>query len=269
MVSQAPNGLTTDNSKGCAAADRREALRLICRPRYACERPTGVNLFGWAMTVAGLLALGLGLALLAWAVAGLLRQRPMAGEHLLAGGIVVLYAGFFAKLWSAFRTRPDWRVAPEVPCRVKLFAALGSAVSASLAAAMLAVALFSVCARQMFDRGIEAVAGMDVGKVPVLLTALGLTFLFMVWWFLFQALGELRAWSRSALAAVLAASVALAVGFFVADRSGWLADDGNAVVLSVVLPVGLLAVVGLMLQASMATGRSVASHFHQDEFEQG
>jgi hypothetical protein len=40
-------------------------------------------------------------------------------------------------------------------------------------------------------------------------------------------------------------------------------------VLSVVLPVGLLAVVGLMLQASMATGRSVASHFHQDEFEQG
>jgi hypothetical protein len=246
---------------------RRAALRLLCQPKFERAQPRGVNLFGWLMVALGLAAAGFGLALLAWSVSGLLRNRPLAGEHLFAGGVGVLYFLFFARLWHGFRTLPDWRTALDVPHRVKVFAALGSAISASLAAGAAALAVFAICAKQTFLNCMDFVGAGDVGKIQVILATVGAAFLFLVGWYLFQALAELREWARAALATVLAATVALAIACVVADGAGWLADGVRTVTLAVSALLGGLAAVGLVLQACLATGRDVAKCFHAYEFE--
>jgi len=264
----APNGSGKKGpggqTRGREPEARRAELREWCKPSFDGPQPAGINVFGWIMTGVGLLAALGFVGLLCYSVVNLLRHRALAGEHLFAAGIGLLFALFFARVWHGFRTLPDWRVALDVPRSAKLFSAGGSALSACGAAGALATLIFAVCAKATFLRFMENIGSANVGKVQVIFTSGVLFFHFLLLWYLFQGMMELREWVRTALAMVLLGTTALAVAGVIADT--WVLSDvlenrGITVVCSV---AGLLAALGVLLQLAMV-GEDAAPHFRANE----
>jgi len=227
-------------------------------------QPAGINVFGWVMTGIGLLAALGFLGLLGYSLANLLRHRALAGESLFAAGVGLFFALFFARVWHGFRTLPDWRVALEVPRSVKIFSAAGSALAASAAAGALATLTFAICAKTTFLRFMESIDSANVGKVQVIFTSAVLFFYFLLLWYLLQGMTELREWARTALAMVLLATVVLATAGVIADA--WVLSDifENRGITAVCSVVGLIAVLGVLLQLMMV-GDNAASHFRENE----
>jgi len=253
------------NDRDDSAEPRRAKLRALCRPAFDVARPAAVNIFGWIMTGIGLAAALRFLILFGFAVHGLSAQRPLAGERLFAASVGLVFALFFARVWHGFRTLSDWRVAPGVPMRVKFFAAAGSAFSASLAAGCLALMVFAVCAKTTFLRLMEGLGAAGVGKVQVLFSSMAALFLFILLWYIFQAMAELREWSRPALAIVFVGVAALACGGIAADACGLSAALGNRGVRAVCISLGALSLAGAILEWITVSGARAARHFRADE----
>ncbi len=245
-------------------AARRMALRALCQPRYDGPQPKGVNRFGWAMTGIGAGASAVLLVLVVLSFRGLLLNRPLAGENLFASAVGLAYALFFARVWHGFRTRPDWRVALDVPLRVKVFAAAGAALSASLAGGAGALLLFAICAKTTFLRLMGRLGAAEVGKVEVILASLVAGLVCLPLWYVFEAMTELREWSRSALMVLLAAAAVW-----------WAALGVSGAVWRSVAPVGFAVLCGGMFTISVgwlwwlvaATGgEDCLRHFRANEW---
>jgi len=254
------------------AANRAGTVRPNGKPRpprsalYHFDAPTpkGISCFGWLMTAAGALGFLVCLAWFALSSAQLFHQNDRAGEQVLAAGVGLGFTLFFTWVWNGFRTLPDWRVALDVPLRTKIFAAAGAAGSATLAAGAVGWLLFSICARRLFLEWMERLGAAGVGKVQVLLSALGMALFFLLLWYVFQGLMELREWARAALAVILLGTVVLAAAAIVADQVALAVLLGNAGLTAVFSFLGGLAVLGLILEWATTTGRASA-HFLADE----
>jgi len=248
-----------------SAEARRAELRALCRPAFDGPRPAGVGIFGWIMTGIGLAAALGFLIFLALSIRGLAVQHLLAGERLFAASVGLVFALFFTRVWHGFRTLPDWRVAPAVPLRVKFFAAAGSAFSASLAAGCLALMVFAVCAKTTFLRLMERLGAAGVGKVQVLFSSMAALLLFILCWYVFQAMTELREWSRPALCIVFVGVAALACGGIAADAFGLSVVLGNRGVTAVCVCLGALSLAGVILEWITVSGGEAARHFSADE----
>jgi hypothetical protein len=244
-----------------AADERRAKLRELCRPAYEVPRPRCITILGAALTGISLLAAAAFLALLFYSFALLLKQRPLAGEKMFGAGVGLLLALFLARVWVGFLRLADWRVAPEVPFRVKFLGAAGSALAASAAGAAVAVLLFAICSKEMFLGLLDRIGAADVGKVQFLFTDLALFSFFLVLWYVFQGLMELRAWARGALAMVLTAGMALAVGGVAADAAELGERLGNHGVAVTCWGIIGICVIGLSWAGLGAGGRAAARCF--------
>jgi len=255
--------MANDNGRRPAEPDeaRRAELRALCRPRLDGPRPRSVNVLGWIMVGVALHAAGILLAILGLSIRDLFAQKPFAGEDLFAAAVGLTFTLFFARVWHGFRTLPDWCVALDVPFRVKLFAAAGSALSASLAALWLAVLIFAVCAKTRFLDLMERLGAADVSKVYVLLASAGAFFLFVLLWYVFQAVMELREWSRPALGFLFLA-IGLLAGVGAAFAGG---TAGGAATTALCAGFAVLAALGLLFELLSLGGASVARHFRADE----
>ncbi|MFO7898912.1 MAG: hypothetical protein R6V58_07615 [Planctomycetota bacterium] len=166
---------------------------------------------GWILTGIGLVgAVGSAVAFVI-AFVGLLNGRAAAGEGLVAAGVGIVVGLFWARVWHGFRTLPDWQVMPELPLRTKAFAAGGNAASACLAASAGGLVVFAVCSRVLFAGLVDRVGLAGTGKPAFVLTALGTGLYFVLLWYLFEGLMELREPARLALLAVLGVTVGAAV----------------------------------------------------------
>ena len=256
-----PQGKAASVSSDTARAKLRES----CRPAFEGPPPAGVRAFGWGMTLLGVLAALAAAVLLALSARDLFAHRPLAGEHLFAAGLGLGYALFFARVWHGFRTLPDWRVALEVPARAKLFGAAGSALSASLAGAALALLLFTVCAKRTSTGLLDRLGADDLGKVQLLLSLLCVFFYFVLLWRLFEGAMELRESARTAMGLLLASVAALALAAELARLTGLLPVTWNAGVTALLYVVGVPAVIGALARLAL-TGGDTRPHFRANEF---
>lgn len=247
---------SNDSRTSESAETRRAELRGLSGPTSDGPRPASVTAIGWTMTAAGLVVAGVSLVVLVLSIRGLFTQRPLAGEDMFASAIGVTFALFVARVWHGFRTLPDWRVALDVPFRAKLFAAGGSALSASLAALWLALLVFAVCAKTRFLDLTGHLGSEDISKVHVLLVSGGAFLLFVLLWYVFESAMELREWSRPALSGILLAIILLACGGVAA---------GSGAVVAVCVCFGLLAFAGLILESVALRGEGVVRHFRANE----
>ena len=247
---------SNDIRQAGAPEARRAELRGLSRPSFDGPRPASVTSIGWTMTAVGLLVAGVSLVVLGFSIRGLVAQTPLAGEDLFASAVGLAFGLFFACVWHGFRGLADWRVALDVPFRAKLFAASGSALSASLAAFWLALLIFAVCARTRFLDLMRYLGAEDISKVHVLLVSAGAFFLFLLLWYVFESAMELREWSRPALGVILLAIVLLACGGVAA---------GGGAVVALCTCFGLLALAGLIMEYVALCGEGAGRHFRADE----
>jgi len=247
------------------AEARRAELAALCRPAFDAPRPPPITALGRIVTAVGLLAALVFLVLLFVSLYQLFRQRPLAGENLFGAGVGLAYALFFARVWHGFLELPDWRVALDVPFRAKAFAALGSAVAASLAAGALALGIFAVCAKTTFLGLMDAIGAAEVGKVQFIASAAAAFFFFLMLWYVFQAVMELREWARTALGMIFAASIAAAVAGVLLDVFALSDVIGNRGVTAWCCFIGGVSLVGLFAQVAVLRGEDVVRHFRADE----
>jgi len=216
-----------------AVEAQRARLRELCRPVYDQPRPAAINVFGWIMTGLGALASLVFLVLLCVSVVELLNRRLLAGEGLLAAGVGLVYALFWTRVWHGFRTLPDWRVAPDVPMRLKVFAATGSALCASFAGQALARLILAICARTLFVRWMAVLGAGGLSRVEFIVGSGASCLFFLLLWYLFQAMAELRAWARIALYLVLGMALGASASLMAAGALVDLGAVGLALLLMV------------------------------------
>ena len=204
-------------------------------------------------------------ALRALSARDLFAHQPLAGEHLFAAGVGLGYALVFTRVWPGFRTLPDWRVALEVPTRAKLFAAAGSALSASLAGAALALLLFTICAKRTSPGLLERLGADDLGKVQLLVSLLCVFFYFVLLWRLFDGVMELRESARTAMGLLLSWVAVLALAAELGRLTGLLPVTWNAGVTALLYVVGVPAVIGAPACIAL-TGTDARRHFRANEF---
>ena len=245
---------------------RRTELRRLCRPTPDGPQPLGVDVLGWLMTGLGLLATGACLVYLVLALYQVRMGRPMAGEHLLGSALGLVYSLFFACVWHGFRTLPDWRVGLHIPLRTKFYAAAGSASCASLAAGSVVLLLYAICAKQTFLRFLERIGAAEVSKAQFIFSSLVASFFFLLLWYLFQGLMELRDPMRTALSIVFDGVIVLAVAGVLVDYyvlAGLLGNRGITVMCGA---LGGLSVVWFVWGWMAAGGRRALECFRADEF---
>jgi len=222
-------------------------------------RPTVISVAGWTIVGAAVLVALVLLAVLVFAMNDLVAGRPLAGERLFAAAVGLALALFVARVWHGFRTLPDWRVALEVPLRVKLFAAGGSALAASLAATTLALMMFAVCSKTLFLELTETLWATDIGKGELLLGLTVTAGYFLVLWYVCQAVMELREWARPTLATIFIATILLACAV------GGVGAGGTAVAPALAIGLGGLSLLGLVLQLIALGGDASYRHFRAYE----
>ncbi|MFW6107713.1 MAG: hypothetical protein ACOC70_00805 [bacterium] len=238
-----PRASAAEDAAAGRAEERRAALREACRPRFEYPRPRAVHTAGWVLTGIGLAGAVGSVVAFVIAFVALRSNQPAAGEGLVAAGVGLAVGLFWARVWHGFRTLPDWQVMPELPTRTKAFAAGGSAASACLAACAGGLVVFAVCSRVLFGGLVDALGLTGVGKPAFVLAGLGTGLYFVLLWYLFEGLMELREPARLGLLAVLGVTVGAAVAagaFCVAGVFGpgiaWLAGG-----------LGVAAAAGLVL----------------------
>lgn len=262
MLPKAP--LKHDREAATASDEHRARLREFCLPSFDGPRPRVINIFGWIITGIGALCVATCLVFLIVSIAGLLRQRGLAGERLFASSVGLAYAVFFTRVWNCFRVLPDWRVALDVPLRLKVFGAAGAAVSAALSGGALALLVFAVCAKTTFLRLMDGLGMTDVSKVQVIFICIVTFSFFLLLWVLFQGVMELRAWARTALGMVFGCGAAVSGVVLFVGRHG-LAVFSNGGLSAACWFVGTICVLGLVLMSVAAGAPDVARHFCADE----
>lgn len=257
--------MNAQHAEESARQAKRQALRQLSLSPVEGPAPAGVSVFAWAMTALGLAAAAASLAFFIFSLAQLSRQAPLAGEDVFSGGVALCLAAFVTWVWNGFRTLPDWRVGLDVPLRVKVFGAAGSAFSASFAAGSAALFVFAICSKDTFSRLMERFGAAGIGKVQVLASAAALLFLFLLLWYLFQGVMELRNRMRVSLAAVLGAAAVLSAAGLLIDAFLLAPVLGNRGVTALSSCVGALAVIALILLRLMAGGEAASRCFRTCE----
>jgi len=257
--------LEHDREAAAASEWSRAQLRELCRPSFDIAQPRVINILGWTITGIGVLCGAVCLVFLIVSLAGLIRHQALAGERLFASGVGLVYAAFFTRVWNCFRVLPDWRVAPDVPLRSKVFGAAGAAVAASLAGGTLALLAFAVCAKMTFLRMLDGLGMTEVGKVQAIFICMVVFSFFLLLWVLFQGMMELRGWARSALCMVLVCGAAISgVGVF-GGRCPASGCSGGALSAACWF-VGAICVLGLVLLLAATRSPRAAEHFRSDEW---